>query len=127
MTILLFLSLIVAAISVIFALQNTETVEVSFLIWTFESSLALVVLISLALGALISFLASSPSMLRKDFTNRSLRKRITELESSVADQKLKLDAAEKQNAELRTPPTTPVQASQAAPEANKSIWQEKSE
>ncbi len=128
MTIFLFLSLIVAAISVIFALQNTEIVEITFLLWTFKSSVALVVLVSLALGALISYLASTPTMLRKDRANRNQRKRITELEASVADQSLKLDSAQKQIASLQAP-STAVTGDDAPPaaEGSKSLWQGKSE
>lgn len=126
MTIFLFLSLVVAAISVIFALQNNETVEITFLVWTFEASLALVVLVSLALGALISFLASTPTMIRKDMTNRTMRKRVTELEASVADTKLKLDTAEKQVAALQGPSDAAIPAAPPASESNKSLWQGKS-
>jgi uncharacterized integral membrane protein len=95
MQILLIFSLLIAIIAVIFAVQNTTTITVNFLFWTFQSSLALVLLIALSVGALISILASTPSLLRDKWTIRSHRKKVVELESVLDDHKTKLDAAQK--------------------------------
>jgi len=54
----LILSLIIAVLAVIFALQNATPVTVHLGPWTFNGSLALVLMITLAIGVLIGFLAS---------------------------------------------------------------------
>jgi uncharacterized integral membrane protein len=127
MQIFLFISLFVAAIAVLFALQNTAVVEINFLFWNFEGSLALLLLIALALGALISFFASLPSILRRNNLIRNLQKKITELESRVADQVLKLSAAEARLQDLQAPASEPgVSAGNPLDEAQnsgKSLWQ----
>jgi putative membrane protein len=127
MPIFLFLSLIVAAVAVIFSLQNTAITQINFLFWSFEGSLALVLLVAVALGVLISFLATLPTITRSNMANRSLRKRITDLESSVADQKLKLDAAQQQLDEFRKPKEAQLaegngDSGQATP-GGKQLWQ----
>jgi len=54
MQIFLFFALIISLLAVIFAVQNTAPVTVSFAIWKFPGSLALVLLAALAAGSLIS-------------------------------------------------------------------------
>ncbi len=49
-TLLLILALIIAVIAVIFALQNTAAVSVSFFVWQFNQSLALVLLLAAFVG-----------------------------------------------------------------------------
>lgn len=65
------LSLIVGIVlgmaALMFALQNTEIVALTFMGWQFESSLALLVLASLGVGMLISILASLPAALSATF------------------------------------------------------------
>lgn len=76
----LIVAIIVAILAVVFALQNAVPITVSFLTWRFESSLALVLLITLALGIIMSLLVSVPSMIRtrKIITNQ--KKKIQKLE-----------------------------------------------
>jgi putative membrane protein len=95
MQIFVFLALIIAVIAVIFALQNTLVVTVSFLFWKFTGSLALVLLMALAAGALVSFLASLPALVRSQWSQRSLRKRAAELESNLNEHKQRLDEAQR--------------------------------
>jgi len=94
MQIFIFLALIIAIIAVIFALQNTLIVTVSFIIWKFTGSLALVLLLALAVGALISFLASLPAIVRGKWSLRSLRKQASKLESSITEHKQRLTELE---------------------------------
>ena len=61
----LIVAIIVAILAVVFALQNAVPITVSFLTWRFESSLALVLLIVLALGILMSLLVSVPSRVKR--------------------------------------------------------------
>ena len=94
MQIFVFLALLIAVIAVIFALQNTLIVTVSILLWKFTGSLALVLLLALAVGALISFLASMPSLVRGKWSQRNLRKRATELEKNLNERTQRLTELE---------------------------------
>jgi len=54
-----------AVLTVIFALQNAIPVNVTFLVWEFEGSLALVLMLTFALGASVSSLLSIPAIVRR--------------------------------------------------------------
>jgi uncharacterized integral membrane protein len=58
MQLIVILSSVAAIGGVSFALQNQMAVTVSFLLWRFDSSLAMVILVSLALGACVVLLAA---------------------------------------------------------------------
>ena len=79
----LILAIIVAILAVVFALQNAVPITVSFLTWRFESSLALVLLIALALGILMSLLVSVPSMVKTRKMISSQKKKIRELDTGL--------------------------------------------
>jgi len=79
----LIVAIIVAILAVVFALQNAVPIIVSFLTWRFESSLALVLLITLALGIIMSLLVSVPSMIKRRKMISSQKKKIQELESGL--------------------------------------------
>ena len=89
----LIIALFIAISAVIFALQNSVPVTVSFLIWKFESSLALVLLISLGLGVLVSFLLSIPTMIKRNWSISNYKKRIQELEENIQE----MEGASKKN------------------------------
>lgn len=95
MQIMVIFALVIAALAILFAVQNNTPVQVSFLAWKVESPLALVLLIAVAAGALISLLASLPTITRDKLTVRSHRKKVVELESSLSDHKGKLEEAQK--------------------------------
>jgi len=129
MQIFVFLALLIAIIAVVFALQNTLIVTVSFLFWKFTGSLALVLLLALAVGALISFLASLPALVRGKWSRRNLRKQATKLESSLTEHKQRLTELEssltehKQRLEeahlklqAQTPPAQPPETSAQPPD-----------
>jgi uncharacterized integral membrane protein len=59
MKIKLWISLILAFMVFIFITQNTETVDVSFLAWSVEMSLVLLVFIMLGSGLIIGWLLNS--------------------------------------------------------------------
>lgn len=71
-------------LSVVFALQNDVPVTVTLLVWRFDGSLALVLLVAFALGALVLGLATTPSTLRRQWASRRQQKRIHELEAKQA-------------------------------------------
>jgi len=79
----LIVAIIVAILAVAFALQNAVPIAVSFLTWKFESSLALVLLITVALGISMSLLVSVPSMIKTRKMISGLRKKIRELENGL--------------------------------------------
>lgn len=60
----LILALVLATLVAIFAVQNAQEVNIRFLVWTFQSSVVVVILISLGVGALLAALMSLPQMLR---------------------------------------------------------------
>jgi len=59
---------------VIFALQNTEIVALSFLGWQFASSMALVSVLLFSAGVALSAVVSIPSAIRDSLLARRLRK-----------------------------------------------------
>ncbi len=94
MLVFIILALLLALLAVVFALQNTITVTITFLFWQFTGSLALVLLVALAAGMLVSFLAYLPSLIRGRLAARRMRKHATELESNLAEHKQRLQEAE---------------------------------
>jgi putative membrane protein len=60
----LILALVLAILVAIFAVQNAQEVSVRFLLWTFQSSVVVVILISLGVGALLAALISLPQTLK---------------------------------------------------------------
>ena len=81
MQIFLFGALAISLVAVVFALQNIGPVTVTFLSYQFEGSLALVLFVALVCGALISFLASVPTLVRGRWETRDLRRQIAALEA----------------------------------------------
>jgi uncharacterized integral membrane protein len=57
--------LVVLACVVVFSVQNGKPVTVTFLFWTFEASLALVILTSVVAGALMAFIAAVGRSIKK--------------------------------------------------------------
>ena len=74
-----------AILTGIFALQNAIPVSVTFLVWKFEGSLALVLLLTFALGVLVSLLISIPAILRRRSAVSNQTKRIEELENRLRE------------------------------------------
>lgn len=85
MQILLIFGLAIAFLAILFAIQNTEVVSISFLFWETEGSLALILFIALAAGALITYLVTAPGQVRRRMNISSQRKQITDLERQLSD------------------------------------------
>jgi putative membrane protein len=115
MQVFLFFALIIAILAIIFAIQNNSPTEVSFFLWQFKGSLALVLLISMAVGALISFLASLPTNIRVRWALRNQRKRLADLEANLGEHKEKLEETQKQLEQAKKP----AQAEEKQPEEPK--------
>ncbi len=76
-------ALLLVFLAVGFSLQNNEPITIHFFAWTFQGSLVLVLLTTLALGIIISVLASLPSQLKKTRTIAHQQKTIAVLERSL--------------------------------------------
>jgi uncharacterized integral membrane protein len=81
MQLLLILGIALAIAAVAFALQNHSTVTVTLGLWSFDSSLAMVLLLATGIGAVIAVLLSWPSMLKSMWTSSRLRRQISRLEA----------------------------------------------
>ncbi|OHA58094.1 MAG: hypothetical protein A2571_03580 [Candidatus Vogelbacteria bacterium RIFOXYD1_FULL_44_32] len=74
MIISLILGLLVGAGAVVFALQNTFAVTVTFLAWEITAPLAVLIILSLIVGILISILMTIPGDIQNAFTIYKLKK-----------------------------------------------------
>ena len=109
MQIFLIFSLIIAFLAVIFAVQNNTVVPVRFLIWETEGSLALILFIALFAGALISYLATTPTQIRQRMRISNQRKEITELDDQLKNSRQELEGTREQlkQVEEQIPKETP--------------------
>lgn len=114
----LVLALIMALLAIIFALTNTDTVAISFIVQEFtDVPITLVVLISLAIGMLIAFFGYVPSLIRNKMNLSSQRKKINLLEKNVAEQQSKVEQLQlKLNPPVVTP-TNPLPSPQSQDES----------
>lgn len=80
MQILLIFGIGFAIVAVLFALQNNIPVTVSFFAWSFDGSLALVLIMTLGIGAVIAGLVSSPTLIRSQWAGGRLRRQVSSLE-----------------------------------------------
>ena len=76
------LAIAIAVAAVAFALQNNVPVTVTFLVWRFDSSLAMVLLLALALGAIVMALVTAPGALKARWTLSRQRREIAELRAA---------------------------------------------
>lgn len=65
------LIVIVIAVVVVLSIQNATPVVITFFLWKFEASLAIVIFISFICGLVIAGMAFSVSSLRNFFKRRS--------------------------------------------------------
>lgn len=97
MQLITILGIAVAVAAVAFALQNNVPVTVTFLLWRFDSSLAMVLLLALALGAIIVALVSTPRALRSQWLLSRQRSEIAALKATAAELEKKLAVPERQS------------------------------
>jgi uncharacterized integral membrane protein len=81
----LIVALGLAILTVIFALQNAIPVGVTFLVWKFEGSLVLVLMLTFALGVLVSLLLSIPAILKRRSAISNQKKKMEELENRLRE------------------------------------------
>lgn len=85
MQVLLILSLFIAFLVILFALQNVDPVIIRFLIWETKGSLALVLIITLLAGSVISYLATLPGLIRRRLTISHQQNQIAELQARLGE------------------------------------------
>lgn len=107
MQIFLVFALFIAILAVIFAVQNNSMATVSFAIWDFQGSLALILLVALVAGALISIFVSMPSNIRARWTIRQLRKKMADLEGNLSRLQEEMDAARQKLERIQMSETKP--------------------
>lgn len=98
MPILVVLALLIALIAILFALQNAYSIPVSFLIWRFYGSLALILLLTLALGVIVGLLVTAPTIIKRGWVSSRQKRQLSQLEEDyqgqaqdASSQKKKLD------------------------------------
>ncbi len=104
MQLLLILGIIFAIGSVTFAFQNNAPVDLAFATWHYNSSLAVVVLGALAVGALIAGLVSTPSVIKGQWAGARLRRQVAILEDEKASLELRIRGLESAMAQKSLPP-----------------------
>ena len=94
-------ALIVSIFAVMFALQNPTIVPLNFIVWSFEEPLALFLLISLAVGALIISVLTIPGWLKSRKQIGRHNKEVAELEDNLSKYRSNLIDAQNSNKDLR--------------------------
>ena len=83
MIFIVILGVIIAIAAILFAFQNSAVVILTLGIWQFEQSLAIVLLITLGLGVIISLLLSIPTIIKRGWQTSRGKKRIQALEAEL--------------------------------------------
>lgn len=96
----LILGLLLGAVAVVFALQNIMMITVTFLVWQMEGSLALILLLAMLAGVLVSVFVSIPGVIKSHMHHMALRK-----ENKILLDELTL--LKKANTSTFVPPTPP--------------------
>lgn len=91
MFISLILGLLLGAGVIIFAVQNIATTSVVFLVWEFEGSLALMVVLAIAVGMAISWLLSIPGAFNRRIQISRLKSNNEKLADQLTDTKVKVE------------------------------------
>ena len=100
-------AIFVAIAGVVFAIQNNAPVTVDFFIWQFTSSLALVLMLAVAVGAMIVALLTTPATLRRQWLIAQQRKRIDALEKDLGFLRARSTELKAQSLEPETQPEKP--------------------
>ena len=83
----LFLALLIAVLTLFFALQNSQGVTIRFLLWEWpDISLSLALIIPFALGVVVGYLVTVPSAIKNGLIIFTQKRKIDSLEKSLANQ-----------------------------------------
>ncbi len=78
------IALVLALLVTIFAVQNNQPITISFLFWSIEGSLALVLMITLVMGIVIGVLLMAPGSVRSRMQIGGLERTVRSLEEEKA-------------------------------------------
>ena len=81
------IGLLIGAAVVLFILQNIIPVTVTFLVWQFSGTIAVLALLAVIAGVLIGLLLALPAILNKEFKNSSLKKHNKKLQDDLEEHK----------------------------------------
>ena len=93
MILILILGIALGAASVIFILENSAVVALTFLQWHFVTSIALVVILSMLVGVLLALIFTLPGAIGSSFKMRRLSKHNELLAKEAVQQKQAADEA----------------------------------
>ena len=79
--------MLLGAVAVIFALQNISVITVTFFSWQLTSSLAVVLILAITVGVLVSLLILLPGSIKNSFKIAGLKKDNKKLEEELRKQK----------------------------------------
>ena len=99
----LILALILALMVTIFAVQNNAAIEITLLFWKIEGSMALALMITLAIGILIGLLVSSLPFFRQRMQISSLKRKSSQLEAEITQLKASQVEVPKPVVEIKGP------------------------
>jgi len=102
MSLRMIFSMAIVVLAIVFALQNSAPVTVMFVVWRFESSLALVLAVTFVLGALLTALLSTTASVRKSWKLSQQERKGGELDKRVAELEQLVTAKDRRIAELDT-------------------------
>jgi len=94
----IFFSLAIVVLAVIFAVQNPNVVQVSFLAWKANAPLALALLVAFILGFILGLLILTSGLIKRGLLASKLGKRVKELEEALEKkEKKEEEGQEKKN------------------------------
>ena len=94
------LALFFAILMVTFAIQNNSSVELVLGKWSFTGSMAIMFLLSVGVGFLLSCAITLPLVLQKSVSNLNLKSKIAKLEKQLHKASSQKEESKKQNLEL---------------------------
>ena len=78
-------ALIIAILAVIFAIQNANIILVSFLVWKFQGSLALILLLTFVLGFIAGLLIVLPKLIKRNFIISKQKKKFEDSQKRLEE------------------------------------------
>lgn len=98
-------ALILALLVTVFTVQNNQSIPISFLLWSIQGSLALVLMTTLVFGILIGLLLMAPGSIRNRLQVSSLQRTVRELEQDKSTSAVAVSLESDQTEEAEHPST----------------------
>jgi len=103
MVLTLIVGFVLGAAALLFITQNTAIVALTFLQWQFETSIAVLVLLSILVGCLLTSLMVLPGAIGDSFRMRKLRKNNEALAHEAESHRMAAEQANARLVETQTP------------------------